>query len=391
MRIAYLNPSGQLGGAEACLLDMVAVLREARPDWQLVAILGADGPLRQRLCSQGAMVKVIPFPPAIARMGDSGNSGRFSSILKILRNSPSIFSYRKELMRALEQESVDIIHTNGFKMHILGALAKGQDSKLVLHIHDYLGSRAIMAAVMRRLRRRVDAAIAVSESVCIDTVRVLKRHNVVPILNVVDLAEFSPDGPAFQLPDAKPDSVKVGLMGTMAWWKGHRFFLDAIAKLDRTLPIHAYVIGGALYETESKQESISALRQYAAKLGISDRVSFTGHINRPAEVFRALDIVVHASTEPEPFGRVIVEAMACGKPVISTALGGAAEIIAMGEAVIPLHPCTPEYLAQCINKLATDPALRTRLGRNGVDLARKHFGRARLAAELPPVYERLCR
>lgn len=391
MRIAYLNPSGQLGGAEACLLDMVAVLRDVRPDWQLVAILGADGPLRQRLCSQGAVVKVIPFPSAIARLGDSGNGGRFSTILKILRNSPSVVSYRKELMRTLEQESVDIIHTNGFKMHILGALAKGEHSKLVLHIHDYLGSRALMVTVMHRLRKRVDAAIAVSESVSKDTVRILESNNVIPILNVVNLAEFSPEGPAFPLPDEKPGFVKVGLVGTMAWWKGHRFFLDAVAKLDRTLPIHAYVIGGALYETESKQESISALREYAAKLGITDRVSFTGHIDRPAEVFRALDIVVHASTEPEPFGRVIVEAMACGKPVISTSLGGAAEIIALGEAAIPLNPCTPESLAQSIAKLVSDPALRTRLGRNGMDLARKHFGRARLAAELPPVYERLCR
>jgi glycosyltransferase involved in cell wall biosynthesis len=214
----------------------------------------------------------------------------------------------------------------------------------------------------------------------------------VPILNVVDLEEFTPEGPTLDLDSlsglsaAPAGTIRIGLLGTLAWWKGHRFFIEGLAAVDRNLPVRGYYIGGALYKTQS-QESLDELRCHAQELGVGDRCGFTGVVSEPAAAMRALDVVVHTSTEPEPFGRVIVEAMACGKPVITTALGGAAEIVALGDFAASIDGKNPQSLALAIRRLAENPELRARLGSNGLSTARHHFGRERLARKLPAVYE----
>jgi glycosyltransferase involved in cell wall biosynthesis len=393
MRIVFLNPSGQMGGAEACLLDNIAVLRQVRPEWTLIVVLGENGPLAQRATNLGAEVHVLPFPTELARLGDSGEASRAAVITRLFSGAPSALRYRYQLRALLGPLKPDLIHTNGFKMHVLGALTKPLGSALVWHIHDYISSRPVMARLMRRLASRTDAVITNSHHVGYDTHAVIgARSKIIPILNVVDLHEFTPDGPALNLDrlsgcsTAPAGTVRLGLIATLAWWKGHRLFLEGLAQVDRALPWRAYYIGGALYRTQS-QASVDELRHLAAKLGIADRVGFTGVISEPAAAMRALDVLVHTSTEPEPFGRVIVEAMACGKPVITTGLGGANEIISLGEFALTIDPQQPEMLASAISKLVSDPALRQQMGSNGLSTANSHFGRERLARELPAVYE----
>jgi len=394
VRIAFLNPSGQLGGAEICLLDMIAVLRQARPDWEIHLIIAADGPLAQRASALGAQVDVVPFPLEIAELGDSGRSSKLAITLRLLRTLPMARAYRDQLSESLKKIQPHLIHSNGFKMHVLGAMAKPAPSSLLWHIHDYVSSRPLMARLLRLYARRTHAVITNSTSVAEDVRLTLgAKREIIPILNVVDLAEFSPEGNAIDLDTlsgmtpAPRGTVRVGLLATMAWWKGHRLFLDALAKLPAELPVRGYIIGGALYQTGSQQETVETLRQYAKRIGIADRVGFTGFIAEPAAAMRALDIVVHASTEPEPFGRVIVEAMACGKPVISSGVGGAGEILMMGDFALAFKLNDEASLAKAITKLASDPKLRSLLGRNGLNTARERFGRERLARELPPVYE----
>jgi glycosyltransferase involved in cell wall biosynthesis len=124
----------------------------------------------------------------------------------------------------------------------------------------------------------------------------------------------------------------------------------------------------------------------AAQLGIGDRIGFTGFLADPATAMRALDIVVHASTQPEPFGLAIVESMACNRAVVASNAGGAAEIIALGNGVIGHAPGDVASLAKCMERLVLDPALRARMGQEGRDIAERFFDRARLASELIPIY-----
>jgi glycosyltransferase involved in cell wall biosynthesis len=393
MHIVYLNPSGQVGGAESCLLDAIAVLRQVRPEWSLTVILSEEGPLTAKIEALGGRVHVLAFPSDIARLGDSGVEVRWSVAVRLIAAVPASIRYRSQLRHLLEGLTPDLIHTNGFKMHVFGALAKPKGTRLVWHIHDYISSRPVMARLMRWLAPRTDLIITNSESVATDTRQSLGNHlNIVPILNVVDLSEFTPHGSTLDLdtlsgfPAAPQGVVRVGLLATLAWWKGHRLFLDALSRLDRQIPVRAYYIGGALYKTQA-QQSLEDLRQYANDLGLENRVGFTGVVSDPAFAMRSLDVIVHCSTEPEPFGRVIVEAMGCARPVITTNLGGAAEITALGDFALTIDRMDPATLTTAITKLTTNPELRARLGSNGLSTARANFGRERLARQLPAVYE----
>src|SRR5262249_11230523 len=151
--------------------------------------------------------------------------------------------------------------------------------------------------------------------------------------------------------------------------------------------LRAYVVGGAVYQTEGSQCSIDELRRTAADLGIGGRVGFTGFLDRPEAAHRALDIVVHASTAPEPFGLVIAEAMACGRAVVSSEAGGAAEIVTRGVDALTHQPGDVGALAAAIHALAIDPGTRAALGRAARATAERAFDRSRLARELLSVYE----
>ena len=164
-------------------------------------------------------------------------------------------------------------------------------------------------------------------------------------------------------------------------------FLEAIARLPRSLNVRAYVIGGAVYETENSEVSIEELREASARLGITSRVGFTGFIEDPAPAIRALDVLVHASTDPEPFGLAIAEGLACGRAVVVSHGGGAAELVTPGVDALAFSPGDAGGLARCIEQLAADAGLRQRLGRAARATAERRFARRRLANELLEVYE----
>jgi len=115
-------------------------------------------------------------------------------------------------------------------------------------------------------------------------------------------------------------------------------------------------------------------------------LGFTGFLDDVAAAMRGLDIVVHASTMPEPFGMVIIEAMACGKAVIASQAGGAAELFVDGEDALAHPPGDAAKLGQQIQRLASDPGLRQRLGQAGRRKAEALYQGKRLASELLAVY-----
>ena len=149
--------------------------------------------------------------------------------------------------------------------------------------------------------------------------------------------------------------------------------------------MRGYVIGGPVYETAGSQVSLDELRAAAAALGLEGRVGFTGFVEDAAQAMRALDVVVHASTEPEPFGLVIAEAMACARPVVVSRAGGAAEITTPGVDCpgATLRATRASSPSACVS-LARTPALRRRLGDAGRATAERVFDRRRLAGRHDP-------
>ena len=399
MKIVYLDPSGQLGGAEALLLDALASLQEAEPTCKLHLIVAESGPLIEKAAALGIGVSLVPFPASIARLGDAGAGGPAGQEIRRLNVAgrffaavPSVLAYRKELRRAIRKAKPDLIHSNGFKMHILSLWSRPGDVPVIWHIHDYVSKRPFMSRLMRLHAPRCAYAIANSASVAADLRAICPGLNISTVRNAVDVAQFSPEGTHLDLdalaglPRPAPGTIKVGLLATMARWKGHAVFLEALSKLSCDAPVRAYILGGPLYQTEGSQWSEKELRTLAGTLRVADRVGFTGFIDRPAAALRALDIVVHASTDPEPFGLVIVEAMACGRAVVISQAGGAAEIIRDGIDGLGHQPGNSAQLARCIERLAADSELRERLGVEARAAAVQWFNRGRLASDLLAIY-----
>jgi glycosyltransferase involved in cell wall biosynthesis len=395
-----------MGGAEAALLDILASLREAEPEWKLELIISAAGPVAAKAQALGVLTTVLPLPASLSRLGDAGAGGpagdslsRFRLLRQLIYRSPGSAAYVRQLRRVLRERAPDAIHSNGFKMHVLGALARPRAVPLIWHLHDYVQSRPFMALLLKLFQSRCALVLANSNSVGRDAK--LACGNTLPvqtIYNGIDLAAFSPSGARLdldslaRLPTAKPGTIKVGIVSTFARWKGHETFLRALSLLAVELPVRGYVIGGAQYQTEGSQFSLAELKTTAERLGLGDvsgRVGFIGFVAEPAAAMRSLDIVVHASTEPEPFGLVIVEAMACGRAVIVSDAGGAAELIEPGVNALAHLPGDAAQLAQRITQLAADPELRARLGAAGRITAEQRFNRKRLATELIPIYRAL--
>ena len=389
MRIVYLNPCGNLGGAETSLRELLAGIRRTEPALELSLVLGEDGPIADIARDLGVTVMVKPFPQALARLGDAG---RKPTVWQFIRAAYATGGYARSLAGLLRQIRPDLIHTNGFKMHLLGAWTRPRRTPLVWHIHDYVSSRRLMSHLLRVFQKACTVAIANSRSVAADLRALLPHLKVLPVYNAVDLERFSPTGTKVDLdaiaglPAVSPETVRIGLVATFARWKGHRVFLQALAQVAATLPVRGYIIGGPIYQTDGSQWSQAELMEEVERLGLDGKVGFTGFLNDVPAALRSLDIAVHASTEPEPFGMVIIEAMACGRAVIASQAGGACELFSDGEDALGHPPGNAPALAQQMLILVGDEGLRRHLGKAGrVTAERSHSGE-RLARELLTVY-----
>jgi glycosyltransferase involved in cell wall biosynthesis len=400
MRITYLSPSGRAGGAENAILDLIRAVREAEPSWRLSLVVPEDGNVLDRASALGVTPTVLPLPPALAAFGayglQNGRNGGGVPRLGSITACHAGAAYVLALRRTLRRLAPDVVHTNGVKAHLFASLARPREAALVWHLHEYLGRRDLTRRALRLAARRCAAVIANSRSVAADARAACRGlPDIHPVHNAVDLERFSPAGPRLDL-DARsglepaPEGlVRVGLVGTLARWKGHELFLQALARLPAYAAVRGYVVGDGVYRTRGSQHSLEELRATAAALGLSGRVGFTGYVEDVPSALRALDVVVHASTEPEPFGLAIAEAMACGRPAVVSRLGGAAEFTEPDRDVLEFRPGDPAALAQAVLALAVDPVRRARLGRAARSSAELRLNRTRLAEQVLPVYRRL--
>jgi glycosyltransferase involved in cell wall biosynthesis len=403
VNVLYLTPTGMIGGAEMVLLDLLDTLRVCRPDWGLKVLLGDNGPFASALGDRGIACEVLPLPAGVSRLGDaglteqSGLTGRLGLLARGVGAGASIAAYLAKLRLAIKRSRPDCLQTNGMKAHLLGTLAAPRSLPIVWHVHDYLGSRALMGKLLGQVARRGVRGVAVSRSVEDDARATLRgKIPITTIENAVDTGRFDPspiDGVTLDrasgLEPAPQGTVRVGLVATYAMWKGHELFLQAAAKVTHGTPTRFYIVGGPIYRSSGSQVGLDSLRSQAHALGLDGRVGFVGHQSDPAPALRALDVVVHASVRPEPFGRVIVEGMSCGKAVIAMEEGGAAGLIRDDVDALACPPRDADALADRIDRLVGDPALRGRLGLTARQTALDRFDRSRMADPWTRLYESL--
>jgi len=188
------------------------------------------------------------------------------------------------------------------------------------------------------------------------------------------------------------ETVAVGIAGFLDDWKGQDVFLEAAFALRKQrLPLRMFIIGGPRSGSASTRclQFESKLRNFVRDRQLEDIVSFTGHLDTRNGALDGIDIFVHASTTPEPFGMTILEAMAKGKPVIASAEGGPAEIIADGIDGLLVPPRRPNELAAAIRFLCDEPEKRNQLGAKGLNKVTTVFSPKRATEKLECWYMRL--
>jgi glycosyltransferase involved in cell wall biosynthesis len=400
MRITFLNPVGVVGGAERVLLAAIRGARDHLPETRLDVILFAGGPLEAEARRLGADVTVVPLPAGLARIGDARprRNGRARTLARIgcaaLAEAPASVGFVRRLRGVLRRSAPDLIHSNGLKAHAFAAVARPRGVSLIWHLHDMLSHRPVMAQLLRRLSGGVAGGIAISKTVQRDAEAVLPGLPISLVRNAVDTDHFAPadrDGAELDrlagLSPAAPGVVRVGLVATYANWKGQDVFLDALARLPATASsVRGYVVGGPIYTTAGSQFTRDELKQRAAANGLNGRIGFIPFQTDPADVYRMLDVVVHASVRPEPFGLTIVEGMSCGKPVVVSAAGGAEELFTPEHDGLGHAPGDATGLANAIARLAADQALQARLGANARRTAVERFSQERYGREMAALH-----
>jgi glycosyltransferase involved in cell wall biosynthesis len=426
MRITFLNPIGQIGGAERVLLASIRSARDHIPGSRATVVLFAGGPLEAEARRLGATVTLVPLPASLAGLGDTRlraagaglGRGRPRALANLgfgcaaLAEAPAAVGFVRRMRAALRRSAPDLIHSNGLKAHAFAAVARPRGVPVLWHLHDFLSHRPVMVRLLRRLSAGSAGGIAISDAVRRDTQAVLPGLAVSLVSNAIDTDHFCPAAhdcegssagaitPAAAgaeldrlagLAPSEPGVVRVGLVSTYANWKGHDVFLDALARLPSTAagatsPVRGYIVGGPIYATAGSQFTRDELEHRAAQNGLAGRVGFIPFQADPADVYRMLDLAVHASTRPEPFGLTIAEAMSCGKPVVVAAAGGAAELFTPGHDGLGHTPGDAAGLAAAIARLAADPALRARLGTNARRTAVERFSHERYGPEIAALY-----
>jgi glycosyltransferase involved in cell wall biosynthesis len=296
--------------------------------------------------------------------------------------------YATRVARFARKRGATLLHCNSLKADIYGALA-GRMARLpvVWHVRDHIDPSYLPGPAVKsfRLMARTLPRYVLTNSVS-------TREKLFPAgvserrcRAVHDgLADRELTAPLPAVADRwRHDPPRVGIVGRFVEWKGQHVFLEAAQKLVTSGVEARFVLVGAPLFGE--QGYAATLEKQAAALG--GRVEFTGFQSDIPRVMRELDVFVHASTTPEPFGQVVIEAMAEGLPVIASDGGGIREIIIDGRNGILTPMGNADALAAALGALLHDPARANCLARAGHEHVRHHFTAIKNARAIEAVYE----
>ncbi len=362
MKILFLDQSGKPGGAELCLLDIAKPYR----DNCLVGLL-ADGSFRQLLEQQQIPVQVLTTQAIQVRKESSlaQGLGSLSSLLPLIARVVQL------------SQNYDLIYANTQKALVVGALASFFSRRpLVYHLHDIL-STDHFSQTNRRLAVTLAnrfASLVIANSKASQTA-FLEAGGRSDITHVV-YNGFEPEG--YQSEPSKISQLKkqlelnggfiVGHFSRLSPWKGQHVLIEALAHCPED--VTAILVGDALF---GEQEYVQQLHKQVAQLGLEQRVRFLGFRSNIPQLMAVCDLVAHTSTAPEPFGRVIVEAMLCGTPVVAAQAGGAVELVEPGINGFLVSPGEPHQLAEVITTCRNQPEHTATIAQSARDTASQRF------------------
>jgi glycosyltransferase involved in cell wall biosynthesis len=347
-RVLCVSAFPALGGAELCLLDTVSELSARGFAVEILNLVDDPGTLSRELRRRGARVHVC----RIGRLRDPRGAVRVARWF--IRHSGRF----------------DVALANDARAAVYTALGTAfRRTSWIWHVHDLIGAGHRIERCARRLRPA--AWIANSDAVRHSLVRHgCAAGRVTMVHNGIDVDAFHPARSAerFRRELAVDDStLLVAAVGRLVPWKGLETLIEAASRALPVAPNAAYVIVGDVVTDAANRpaalryrEALLALRD---RLRLGDRVRFLGQRTDIADVMAGIDVLVHTAID-EPFGRVLIEAMAAGKAVVATRGGGVAEIVEDGVTGYVVPPRDADAVARAVASLA-NPAHRSAMGRGG--------------------------
>lgn len=384
-RVLYVegNEDGTIGGSYFSLLFLVSGLDQAR--FMPVVVFSTENTLLPRFHAAGARTLIVPVgvPARVA--------GRLGRLLARVQNFWLTYLVMpRRLARILRSERIDLVHLNnsirGNHAWMLAARMAG----VPCITHERALRREFLARD-RRLARDLGAVICISSAVRENFVaHGLGDLPLVTIFNGLDPAQMQCKRAAADVRaeiGVAPDARLIGIVGNIKPWKGQEVVIRAVGLLREEFPDLACVlIGDTSPNAAAYREQITALTR---ELGIETRVHITGFRNDVPDYINALDIQVHASIDPEPFGRVLLEAMALSKPLVASNGGAAPEIVKHEHTGLLFEPGNPTALAAALRTLLADRPRAAAMGAAGYERLLADFSIRRNVELTQEIYERL--
>lgn len=340
--VLLVSTSAAPGGAEQALVRLARLLPSV--GWLPTVALLEHGPLEQALAEGGCATVVL-------------QSGRTREVHR------TVWTIGR-LNRLARRLGVAAILSNMSRSHVYGGIAALTARVPAVWWQHWPPGRTPVDLVSARVPAREVAVV--SEHCAAAQRRLTPRLEVVVISGgapVASIAARAGAGAALRGAESHHGGPLVGVVARLHPSKGQDVFLAAVTLLSCSYPgLRAAVVGGALHGLEGTYEA--DLHAQARALGIDDRVRFVGHVDDPIPWLDALDVVV-LPTYMEGLPLVLMEAMALGKPVVASAVGGVPELVEDGRSGLLVPPGDPDALATAIRQVIDDPALARRLGDEG--------------------------
>ena len=385
MRVLVLSHDCGAGGAEESLMDLLAGLD--RKIFKPIIVMPCDGPLRQRVADLGLAVHVYPLEQWIPYRRRKG----WKHLNRLVFSASSRV---RELAALIEVERIDLVYTNTITVLDGAVAARLTGTPHVWHARErYSGNQDLGRYVPGYVVRRV--VLGMSKSVIVNSMS-LGTHfgqaanpgKVVTVYNGVDIVRFrlAPEQRErlCRTLGIQPKTRLIGIVGSVSERKGHQTLIEALARLrGESWDVACLVVGRA------RPEQIALLLPILRNLEVESRVHFLGERSDVPEIMKSLDVLAVASHD-EPFGRVIIEAMAAGTPVVSTRSGGPEEIIVDGETGFLVPVGDNEMMAACIAEILLDERLAGKFREEGLKRVSSRFSHERYVAGVADILERAC-
>jgi len=379
-----LNRDGTVGGSFQCLHDIARCLDRSR--FQPVAVFWHANRFAERLSAQGVEVHLWE-----RQLPDEGGSGRRHPLAKASRLVNAI-ARRHRFLRSVR---ADLVHLNnspevGYDDWLPAARLHG----VPIVAHARADASGTLGPVARRLAGSYDRVIAISRHVAGTLLEAgIPDRRIAQIYDGIDIealqgAARRPANATRRELGVPDDGFLVLMAGNLKRWKGQHVLLEALSLAPAELRQRCYVAfaGAAPADTPAYE---AELRARVSQDGFSERVRFLGSRSDVPALMSAADVVVHASIRPEPFGLVVIEAMALGRPIVASRLGGPAETVTPGSGLL-FDPAHPDELAGLLLRVLHDAPLRLALSIHGPVRA-EEFSIRRNVGALEAVYGEILR